>query len=93
MARSFVNEGVLIQFTRTVYVVIRFSSHCATKTAIHQVTTMLATSKNVLCPGHSHLLTTSADDPTLWGVRWIIKVKSHQHRWLAGGYDLEKGHF
>ena len=27
--------------------------------------TMLATSKNVLCPGHNHLLTTSADDPTL----------------------------
>ena len=33
---------------------------------IHQVTTMLATSKNVLFPGHNHLLTTSTDDPTLW---------------------------
>ena len=22
----------------------------------------------------------------------IIKVKGHQHRWLAGGYDLEIGH-
>ena len=33
---------------------------------IHQVTTMLATSKNVLFPGHNHLLTTGADDPMLW---------------------------
>ena len=23
----------------------------------------------------------------------IIKVLGHQHRWLAGGYDLEIGHF
>ena len=23
----------------------------------------------------------------------IIKVKSHQHRWLAGNYDLEIEHF
>ena len=35
------------------------------KATIHQVTTMLATSKNVLFPGHDRLLTTSADDPTL----------------------------
>ena len=27
---------------------------------------MLATSKNVLFPGHNHLLTTGPDDPTLW---------------------------
>ena len=32
---------------------------------IHQVTTMLATSKNVLFPCHNHLLTTGADDPSL----------------------------
>ena len=32
---------------------------------IHQVTTILATSKNVLYPGHNHLLTTSTDDPTV----------------------------
>ena len=25
--------------------------------------------------------------------RVVIKVKGHQHRWLAGGYDLEIGHF
>ena len=35
----------------------------AQKTTIHQVTTMLATSKNVLFPGHDHLITTGADDP------------------------------
>ena len=33
---------------------------------IHQVNTMLATSKNVLFPGHNHLLTTGTDDLTLW---------------------------
>ena len=34
------------------------------KTAtIHQLTTILSTSKNVLSPGHNHQLTTSADDP------------------------------
>ena len=25
--------------------------------------------------------------------RVIIKVKGHQYRWLAGGYNLEIGHF
>ena len=34
----------------------------AQKAIIHQVTTMLVTSKNVLFPGHNHLLTTGADD-------------------------------
>ena len=52
---------------------------------------MLATFKNVLCPGPNHLLTTSADDPslhfiiTLSGTRAIIKVSGHHHQWLAGG--------
>ena len=32
---------------------------------IHLVTTMLTTSKNVLFPDHSHLLTTGAADPSL----------------------------
>ena len=38
-----------------------------TNATIHQVTTMLATSKNVLFPGHryNHLLTTGADNSTL----------------------------
>ena len=54
---------------------------------------MLATSENVLFPGHNHLLTTGTDDPSLAGDRVITKVSGHQHRWLAGRYDLEKGHF
>ena len=58
---------------------------------------MLATSKNVLFPGHNHLLTTGADDPTLLIIgraqmRVIIKVEGHQHWCLAGDYDLEIGH-
>ena len=51
---------------------------------------MLVTSKNVLFPGHNHLLTTGVDDPH---ARMIFKVSGHQHRWLAGGYDLKIGHF
>ena len=57
---------------------------------------MLTTSKNVLFPGHNHLLTTGTDDPliiTLAGVGTIIKVSGYQYRWLTGGYDLEMGHF
>ena len=61
------------------------------KATIHQVTTMLSTSKYVLFSGHNYLLTTGADDPTLWlspehQRKW---VKGHQYRWLAGGYVLE----
>ena len=35
------------------------------KATIHQLTALLLTSKNVLFPGHNHLLTTGADGPTL----------------------------
>ena len=35
------------------------------KDTIHQLTTMLSTSKNVVFLGPNHLLTTSADDPSL----------------------------
>ena len=38
------------------------NKHSAKKATIHQVTTMLATSKNVLFPGHNYLLTTGTDD-------------------------------
>ena len=41
------------------------NSHYAKKATIHQVTTILATSENVLFPGHNHLLTTGTDDPSL----------------------------
>ena len=27
------------------------------------------------------------------GTRVIIKESGHQHQWLEGGYDLEKGYF
>ena len=55
---------------------------------------MQATSKNVLFPGHNHLLTSDTDDPSLIGV-WVSgdKVSGHQYWWLAGGYDLKIGHF
>ena len=63
------------------------------RATIQQVTTMLATSKNVLFPGYNHLLATGANDPSLTGTRAIIKVLVHQYRWLAGGYDQEIGIF
>ena len=68
------------------------------KATIHLVTTMLTTSKNVFFPGHNHLLSTSADDSDTLIivsalVKVIIKMSSHQYWWLAGGYDLEIGHF
>ena len=49
----------------------------AHKSHILQVTSMLAASKIVL----------------FLGTRVIIKVSGHQYWWLAGGYDLEIGHF
>ena len=52
--------------------------HCAKKNpTLHQVTTMLVTSRNVLFPGHNHLPTTGTDDPSLAGARVIIKVLGH----------------
>ena len=58
---AFQYQGVIVVLdvsdTRTI--------HWAKKNTIHQVTTMLAISKNVLFPRHNHLLTTGADDPSL----------------------------
>ena len=54
---------------------------------------MLATSKNVLFPGHNRLLTTGTDDPSFAGAQAITKVSGHQYRWLAGGYGREIKHF
>ena len=54
---------------------------------------MLATSKNALFPGHSHLQTTSTDNVSLAGAWVIIKMSGHQHQWLADGYDLEIFHY
>ena len=69
---------------------ISFNNPPGNKNAtIHQVTTILATSKNVLFPGRYHLLTTITDDPTLiiaWmPMRVIIKVSGHQYWWLVDG--------
>ena len=63
------------------------------KATIHQVTTMLSTSKNVLSPCHNHLLTTGTDEPSLADAQVIIKMSGCQYQWLAGGYNLEIGHF
>ena len=63
------------------------------KATIHHVTTMLATSKNVLLPGHNQLLTLGTSDWSLIGAKVIIKVSGYQYWWLAGGYDLEIGLF
>ena len=35
------------------------------KATIHQVTTMIVTSKNIIFPGPNHLLTTGTDAPAL----------------------------
>ena len=77
---------------------VRCSHAPRQKATIQQLTTMPSTSKNVLFPGHYHLLTNGANDPsllsiTLAGARVIIKVSGHQYWWLAGGYDLETGYF
>ena len=63
------------------------------KSIVRQLATMLSTSKNVLFAVYNHLLTVSIDDPSPAGTQVIIKVQGHQHRWLAGGYDLEIGPF
>ena len=71
------------------------------KASIHQVTTMLADSKltkNVLFLDHNHQLTTGTDDPSFLlspslVLGCTIKVSCYQYQWLAGGYDLEIGHF
>ena len=54
---------------------------------------MLATSRKVLYPGHNHLLTTVTDDQTFGLSPERQLVKGHRSQWLAGGYDLEIGHF
>ena len=64
-------------------------AYTAQKTTMHQVTTMLATSKNVLFQGHNYLLTTGTGDPTL-----LLSPKCQQvfgssvpvgSRWLCPG--------
>ena len=59
------NMGVLALHHNTSSPRLSFPPPTAQKATIHQVTTLLAISKNVLFPGHNHLLTTSTDDSTL----------------------------
>ena len=69
-------------------------TNTAQKTTFHQVSTMLATSKNVLFPGHNHQLTTGADLTLIIArapVRVIIKVSGSSA--LVDGYDMEIEHF
>ena len=62
------------------------ATECITqKATIHQVTTMLSSSNNVLFPGHNHLPTTSTDDPSLTATQAIIKVSGRQYWWLRPG--------
>ena len=39
------------------------------------------------------MLATSTNVPFPAGAQEIIKVSGHHYRWLAGGYELETGHF
>ena len=55
------------------------------KATIHQVITLLATSKM----SYFQVITTGADDLTLW----LSPDRQCQHWWLAGGCDLEIGYF
>ena len=48
-------------FNTTLYCITQYK-----KNTIYQLTTMLSTSKNILFPGHNHLLTTGTDDLALW---------------------------
>ena len=92
---GFLISGAINQLQAIILVAVLLLSLALRKKAtIHQVSTVLATSKNVLFPGHNHLLATSTDDPSLLdGIQAIIKVSGYQHQWLAGGYNLEIGHF
>ena len=68
------------------------------KATINQVTTMPATSTNVLFPGHNQ----HANHWYWWPdtliiaratARVIIKVKGHQYQWEDGGYGLDIGYY
>ena len=57
----------------------------------------------VFCGSNAHLLCqlknytlhkkATIHQVTIAGTRVIIKMSGHQYWWLAGGYDLEIGHF
>ena len=56
------------------------------KSIIHQLTTMLSTSKDVLFPSHNHLCWWPDTFTIAWvPARVIIKVSGHQYWWLPPG--------
>ena len=55
--------------------------HSPKKAIIHQVTTMLTTSKNALFPGHNHQLTTITDDLTFDLSSEHKRVNGYQYQW------------
>ena len=59
---------VIADLFRSSYRALRGHVSLHKKATIHQVTMVLATSKNVRFPGNAHLLTTSTDDqsPSCW---------------------------
>ena len=90
-------QSILIQEIKVLPAKAKVKRPLRKKATIHQATTLLATSKNVLFPGHNHLLNRfwwpDTLIITLAGTWAIIKVSGYQYQWLAGGYDLEIGHF
>ena len=70
------NDTYVEVFVVQYFVTVCACLHCAKKASLHQVTTMLATSKNALCPCHNHLLTTGADDVTLWSLPELYFVEN-----------------
>ena len=78
-------------------------SHCK-KATLHQVATMLASSKSVLFPGHNHLLITGTDDPLFGGTQavsvgssvtvvssWLWPGNRTFYKRLACGYLMDSG--
>ena len=71
--------GVLHKSTISVITQQSLQLPLGKKPTIQLLTTMLSTSKNILFPGHNHLLTTGADEPTLL-------LSSEHHDIFRGGW-------
>ena len=71
-------ESYMLQNTVQDFVDEWFTHITGKKSSSHQVTITLATSENVLFPGHNHLQTTSADDPTLCLSPEYLQLKDYQ---------------
>ena len=73
----------VLNFDEPTVCLLNHSMSLSQKATIHQVTTMLATYKNVLFPCHN-LVATGTDDPTLIitrvPARVLIRVTGHQYQ-------------